>query len=252
WVDHHMPQKISKAKYFNPRVENIEEYTPVSTICYYVAKQDLWIAAAGAVADYSIPPFFEEFRKNYPELASKSKNIDKIIYDTKLGNLIRLLNFSLKGSSSDVRKFVNIIKKVKEPDEILDPKEGPLKWVHKRYLEMEKEYLSMLSKALKQKYGKIAIFIYEEKKHSFTETLASELTYRIPNKKIYIIGREKSGYMRISLRSRKINLVPLLKKALEQVEGFGGGHPQACGASIKIKDFPRFLELMEEYSEKGL
>ena len=246
WIDHHMPQKISKAKYFNPRIQKINEYTPVSSICYEIAKQDIWIGAAGAIADYSIPPFFEKFRKKYPELAGKAKKIDKILYDTKLGKLIRILSFSLKGKSEDVRKAVNIIKKVKEPSEILEPIEGPLKWVYKRYAEIDREYQELLSEALKQKYGKILVFLYKEKNYSFTENLANEIVYRIPKKKIYIIGREKEDYMRLSMRSRKINLLPILNKALEQVDGFGGGHPYACGASVKKEDFNRFIEIFEE------
>ena len=40
--------------------------------------------------------------------------------------------------------------------------------------------------------------------------------------------------------------------ALEQVDGFGGGHPYACGASIKKEDFKRFIEIFKELSEKDL
>ena len=246
WIDHHMPQKISKAKYFNPRVQDIDAYVPVSSICYEAVKEDLWIATAGTVADYSIPKFFEKFRKKYPEIAGKSKDIDKILYDSKLGKLIRILSFSLKGKSEDVRKAVNIIKNLKEPNELLEPKEGPAKWVYKRYEMIDKEYQALLSEALKQKYDNILIFIYQEKKYSFTENIANEIVYRIPKKKIYIVGRQKEDYMRLSLRSRDIDLLPILNKALEQVEGYGGGHPYACGASVKKKDFERFLEIFKE------
>ena len=252
WIDHHTAQKISKAKYFNPRIKKPDEYTPVTSICYEVVKQDIWLAAAGSVADYSIPKFFNEFKKKYPELAGKAKDIEKIIYDTKLGRLIKILGYTLKGKSDDVRKAVNIIKSIKEPSELLEPKEGPAKWVYKRYSEINKEYQELLSDALKQKYEDILVFLYEEKKHSFSSELVNEIKHRIPNKKIYIVGREKSGDVRIAIRSSKINLIPILNKALEKVEGFGGGHPYACGASIKKKDFERFLELIGEYSEKGL
>jgi len=252
WIDHHMPQKISKAKYFNPRIKNPDEYISVSAICYEVAGQDVWIAALGAIADYSMPSFFNDFAEKYPELVGKAKDIEKILYETKLGELIKIFAFSLKGKSNDIKKAVNIIRKIKEPEELLSPKNPDAKWVVKRYGGINEEYQELLSEAMKQKYGDILIFLYQEKKYSFTGDVINELTHRIPGKKIYITGREKSGYMRISMRSRKINLLPILNKALEQVEGFGGGHPQACGASIKKKDFERFLELIEEYSEKGL
>jgi len=249
WIDHHMPQKIVNAKYFNPRVKNADAYIPVSTICHMVVKQDIWLAAAGALADYSMPPFFVEFRKKYPKLAGRTKNIDKIIFDTKLGKLIRILGFTLKGKSADVRKAIGIIRKIKEPSELLEPEEENAKWVYRRYEEIEEEYQEVLSRALKQNYKDILVFLYREEEHSFSGELVNEIKYRIPKKKIYIVGREKSGYARISLRSSKINLIPILNKALEQVEGFGGGHPQACGASIKLNDWDRFLEIIEDLAK---
>jgi nanoRNase/pAp phosphatase (c-di-AMP/oligoRNAs hydrolase) len=39
-------------------------------------------------------------------------------------------------------------------------------------------------------------------------------------------------------------------KALEGLEGFGGGHEKACGANIKLKDFDMFVERFGELVEK--
>ena len=48
--------------------------------------------------------------------------------------------------------------------------------------------------------------------------------------------------MKISIRSKSVIIPPILEKALEGVEGFGGGHEYACGANVKKKDFDRFIE----------
>ena len=52
--------------------------------------------------------------------------------------------------------------------------------------------------------------------------------------------------MKCSLRSAKnINIAIALEKALVGIEGYGGGHEQACGACVKEEDFERFLEQLE-------
>ena len=56
------------------------------------------------------------------------------------------------------------------------------------------------------------------------------------------MAREKSGEMKCSLRGSKIQILPILKKALDGIEGYGGGHELACGACIKVHDWERFLE----------
>ena len=37
-----------------------------------------------------------------------------------------------------------------------------------------------------------------------------------------------------------------LKKALEGLHGYGGGHPHACGFCVKKDDFPVFVERLKK------
>ena len=60
--------------------------------------------------------------------------------------------------------------------------------------------------------------------------------------KVILIGREKSGEMKMSLRSKEIILPRLIEKALVGIKGYGGGHDFAIGSSVKIEDFERFIE----------
>ena len=46
----------------------------------------------------------------------------------------------------------------------------------------------------------------------------------------------------MSLRSKEIIIRTVLEKALEGVQGYGGGHEHACGANVKKEDFDRFIE----------
>ena len=59
--------------------------------------------------------------------------------------------------------------------------------------------------------------------------------------KLFCLTGEKSGEVKLSLRSKKQPILPALKKALQGVEGYGGGHEFACGANIKKYDFDKFI-----------
>jgi len=47
--------------------------------------------------------------------------------------------------------------------------------------------------------------------------------------------------------NRHIKFGLFLKKALERVQGYGGGHPQACGASVKKEDFSTFIKVLRKH-----
>ena len=59
--------------------------------------------------------------------------------------------------------------------------------------------------------------------------------------KIILIARKKDGRYKMSIRSKTTLIPPLLKKALEGVEGYGGGHENACGACVEGGDFEKFI-----------
>ena len=115
------------------------------------------------------------------------------------------------------------------------------RFVYKRYEEVEKEYSQLLDKALKQKpEEKILLFVYLHGNISFTKDIANELLHRFPDK-IILIAREKTGEMKISLRSKHLNIKPILEKALQGIEGYGGGHEHACGTNIDGDDYRQFI-----------
>ena len=86
---------------------------------------------------------------------------------------------------------------------------------------------------------KVVFFAYKDDKTSFTSDLGNEAIYRFPDK-IILIAREKNDEMKCSLRSSKIILPPLVEKALAGLDGYGGGHENACGLNIKTADFWEF------------
>ena len=242
WIDHHNIIENSGTKYYNSRKDGFGE--PASCICYRVVKQDLWIAACGAVADWCLPDFSAEFSKEYPDLLpAEIKKPEKALYETKLGELIKILSFILKGKTSDVLSCVKILTRIKTPYELLNEETAQAKFIIKRFKKVKKEYDGLLDEALKQsKTDKMIIFTYSDKRMSFTGDLSNELLYMFPEK-IILVAREKSGEMKCSLRSSgPVSVFEILKKALVGIEGYGGGHEHACGLCIKNKDFKRFVE----------
>jgi len=246
WIDHHAPQKLSKVKYFNPRIKKPDEYTAVSAICYKAINQDLLIGALGTIGDLSKQTFLSKFFKEYKSLIGNHRDLFDITFKTKFGKLIRIIEFNLAGKTKDIKKSLVIFSKTKNFTDFLEPKTEEQEYVLRKYEEIDKEYQEVLKEGMKFKKDEPYVYVYKEGNVVFGGELGKEIPYRIPGKKVYIIAREKGGRMLCSLRSKKINLVEFLKKAFHSVDGFGGGHPVAAGCSVRKEDFDKFVELARE------
>jgi single-stranded DNA-specific DHH superfamily exonuclease len=246
WVDHHDPLERNNVKYFNPRIHGENE--PPSSICYKVVNQDLWIAMVGCIGDWFIPEFKDEFCKKYPDLMDAS--IDKpeeALFNTKLGKLVKMLSFNLKGKTQEVIKSAKVLTRIESPYEILDRTSPKGNFIYKKYQKIKESYDELLENAVKNKTeDKILLFTYTHDKISLTKELSNELLYKFPEK-IIIVAREKSGEMKCSIRtSGEKSLSDALAKALVGIDGYGGGHENACGAVIKNEDFEKFVDNLRE------
>ena len=249
WIDHHGPHEMDNVKYFNPRLTKKDSNIPTTCMCYKVVQRDLWIAMLGCVADYCMPDFADDFKKKYPDLMNNEKSADDIYFNTKLGNLIKIFSFSLKGKPSDVMKSMKILTRIESPYEILNQETARGKFIFQRYEKMNKSYDSLLESAVKEEgREKLLVFTYADDKMSFTGDLANELLYKFPDR-IIIVGRKKGEDVRMSIRSKNTLIPPILEKSLAGLEGYGGGHEYACGANVKEKDFREFVNRMKKNIE---
>lgn len=252
WVDHHKPVKVKGVKYYNPILNNKNDNRPVTYWCYKITDQDLWIATIGTISDWSIPKFAKEFSKKYPDILPKNiKTQEQVLFETKLGTLIRIFSFVLKGKISQVNKCIKYLLSINTPYEILNQETQKGKFIYQRYLKINKSYKELLREALKIKpKNKLLIFIYHSNKISFTSDLASELLYKNPSK-LVIVGREKNNQLRLSLRSKNIILPKIIEKALKNIPGYGGGHNFACGTYIKKQDLQDFINNIQKQIQNG-
>ena len=247
WIDHHQPLELKNIHYYNPRIRDSAAYVPTTRMSFQVSQQeeDLWIATIGCLADYYFPDFIDRFAEKHPELLPKKVDLDHALYHQPIGLLVKLFFFLTKGKISDVNQAVKVLTRINSPEEIIKQTSSQGKFLWKRFEAINEKYELLLAEAKKQATpGKILLFQYNDNQLSLTNNLANELTVLYP-KKIIIVCRKKDGDMKCSLRA-KIRIVDHLQKALVGIEGYGGGHPNACGASIKEKDWERFLQNFKE------
>ncbi len=247
WVDHHTPLQRERVHYFNPRVTTGEN-VPTPVLCWQVMgeqrPQDLWLATTGAIGDWYFPPYAQEFQKQRPDILPPNiTTVEEAMFNSPLGTLIKAFSFNLKGPTNEVNTSIKILTRIENPDEILKQTTPRGRLIYKKYVTVNKLYEQMLADIAKTATkDKLLVYTYTHDKLSLTKDLANELLYRCPDKLI-VLGREKDNEVRCSLRcGKQWNIAKALEKALVGIQGYGGGHEQACGAGIAKEDFPRFLE----------
>jgi len=250
WIDHHEIQDISGVEYFNALKSG--ENIPTSALCWQVVQDenisDLWIAVTGCVGDWYVPSFAEILEQAYPRLMPDTADTpQRALYESEIGELVKVFSFVMKGTTKTIRDLVKIMTRIKDPYDILGQKTSQGKFVYKHYKKIKESYDELLKEALKTKpQGKMVVFVYTDAKISLTKDVANEMLYRFKDK-IIVLAREKSGYMKCSLRAPlKINLLNKMKKAMQGIDGYFGGHKQACGANINQEDFKKFLKQLKE------
>lgn len=264
WLDHHSPADRQNVHYYNPRIKDSKANIPASVMAFEVNEKDIWLAAVGAIGDWHFPWFAEQFKKKYPELLPESvNNPDDALFTTKLGELVFIFSFILKSRTSDMKKCIKAIAQMDEPAELLNGNNGndgktegkieekgeDAEFVLKIYNEVNEKYQKLLwharQAAEKCKGEKVVEFICPSDKDSFTKDIANRLLYENSDK-VIVIGRERAGEMKLSMRAKNFILPPILEKALNGLQGFGGGHEHACGASVKKQDYPEFMERLRQ------
>lgn len=246
WIDHHAPQEHKNVKYFNPMIQSKgKDNSPISYWAHKITESSVWVSCIGCVSDWFLPPkgLREQLFKEYPLLLPKDiKTPEEALFTTPLGKLARIYSFILKGRNRQAMTFVKVLTRIKDPYEILDQSSSQGKFIWKNYLKMYKTYESLIN-SVKEDSEKLLLFNYTSNTTSLTSDLSNEILYKYPEKFI-IISRQQNGAYKCSLRSSKYEVLPILQKALKDVNGFGGGHLHACGCHVKEEDWDAFLDII--------
>ena len=123
-----------------------------------------------------MPEFAEAFSKEHPDLLPQSEDKLKALFDSKMGTLIRMLAFSLKGRTTEVSHNIRSLELIESPFEILDVSTKNGKRIYDHFQEINKHYEKVIKDAIK-KAGKekVLLYTYPSTKHSFTGNLSNEL-----------------------------------------------------------------------------
>lgn len=241
WIDHHAPQEPRTANYYNPRIEDDKDNSPTSYQAYRIAQDDIWLAMVGCVSDWHLPSFTNEFINKFPDLlTSEYDTPPKALFDSPLGVLCKAFSFMLKGRTSEINKLIKIMSRIENPYEVLKQNTPRGKLVYKYYENMNQEYLKIFN-TIDTNDEKIIIYFYDDDKISFTSDLSNELLHKFPEK-VIMVGRKKDDLYKMSLRSTQHDLPIILNKSLVGIDGYGGGHKNACGCVVNENDFEKFLD----------
>jgi single-stranded DNA-specific DHH superfamily exonuclease len=236
WIDHHDEQDPRGAIYLNGSV-------PTSILVYELMGGPKWIAAAGAVGDYHIPSFIDEVREEHPELVPPFERVEDLLFSSPLGELALIFETCVKGTVRDARRKLDVLRRIREPEELLEATTTEGIIIRRAYERDREEYRRFLTEAIEQAQGSEALFVYRyaHSGHTFTAQLSNELAYKLPDH-VIIVAAEYAGAYRLSIRSQSRELPELLARSLKGIEGSGGGHPHACGANVRSEDFERFIK----------
>lgn len=249
WIDHHdidtkIPDFVNikntqgLLSYYNPSL-NESKSSPTTYLCYQVSekKDDLWIAVAGSISDRFMPDFYSEFRKKYPDLSIDSKDAFEVRYKSQIGKIIKILSFALKDRTTNVVNMMKFLMNVKTPYEVLEESKENYT-MHKRFNEIDSKYQRLIEKASKNNDSETLLFFRYSGNLSISSDLANELTHKFPDKIVvvaYISG------IKANISGRGKNVRKIILKAIEEFEdSTGGGHEEAVGAKIKVKDLEEF------------
>ena len=95
-----------------------------------------------------------------------------------------------------------------------------------------------------EKPGPILLYEYDSEQ-TYTSELSNELLIRFP-RKIIMVCRNHDHKYKCSIRSKETELPSKINKALEGLNGRGGGHTNACGVVVAEEDWKTFYKRLEE------
>ena len=242
WIDHHetkTPKEIiGKTSYYTsyPSAE------PTTYIAQKVfnRQEDLWLAILGCIGDVYMPDFAEDFEKISPELFNSKISAFDVLNSTEIGKMVRMLNFGLMDSITNVVQLIKYLFKAKNAYDLLEENQYT-KQFHKRYTQLNEFFNKQVEKAESQldTSSPIIFFTYSGNT-SMSSEIANRLSYNHQDK-LVIVAFKRPEKANISIRGK--NALEITKKAIENIEGAtGGGHVEATGAMVPIDDFEKFKE----------
>jgi len=245
WIDHHEVQVeqeiLDKLTYFN----SFPTSEPVTYLCYNIfnKKEDMWLAMIGCIGDVYMPKFAKEFSEQYPDLFNSKLSAFDSLYMTEVGKIVKMLNFGLKDTTTNVLNLIRHLINIKNIQDITEENKFT-KQLHYRFNHLNKIYEKLLTKAEKNASNSKLLFFSYSGEISLSSEISNELYFK-HKKKLIAVAFRKQDRANISIRGENAKKITL--KAIKNIEGAGGGgHEQACGVQVPIDKLNEFRENLEK------
>ena len=97
--------------------------------------EDIWISAAGIVGDWQLTDITAEFSKQRPDLLPTEIDRPEVaLFDTPFSQVVKIMNFILKGRTQDVMRCVKIFTRIESPEELLNGMTSQAKYILKKLI----------------------------------------------------------------------------------------------------------------------
>lgn len=239
YVDHHFSKDLNRKNivYINPMLKNPEIYQPTSYVAYKFfsslvnLKDKEWLAVIGTIADYG----FQDCK----DLLKKYVKVDRRenVWKTKFGKAVMLINGAI--AILKPKDVLKLLTSAKNTDTIT--KSRKIKSAYKMFLKEYNRSKLRFWKNVEKIDNMLLLSTIRTKYRRVGSTLATEIGSKYPNKMVMVLER-RDGLYKIHARYRiyeksKFHLGRFLYKCCK---GLGGGHRQAAGGSIAVRDFKKF------------
>lgn len=183
-------------------------------------------------------------KKAYPEFKVKEKKPFGILYNSPIGKIVMILSFGLKDRTTNVVKMIKFLTGAKGPYDVLEENKKNQSF-HERYNDLNSKYQNILKKSISaEESEKKVLFFKYGGDFSVSRDLSNELSYKFENK-VIVVAYVRGLKANISMRGE--NVKDLLSKAIKGLENArGGGHRNAVGGQIQVKDVEEFKERLEK------
>ncbi|MEA3248080.1 MAG: DHHA1 domain-containing protein [Nanoarchaeota archaeon] len=250
WIDHHetkTPKEIiEKTFYFN----SIPSAEPTTYIAQKIfnRQEDLWLAIIGCIGDVYMPDFAEKFSKENPELFNSQLSAFDALHSSEIGKMVRMLNFGLMDTTTNVVKLLKYLFKAKNAYDLLEENQYT-KQLHKRNSQLNEFYNKQIDKAEANYDEKSSLLFFS---YSGNTSMSSEIANRLyynHKDKLIIVAFKRPEKINISIRGK--NALKITYEAIKDIENAtGGGHENATGAMVPIDEFEKFKENIKQLTKE--
>jgi single-stranded DNA-specific DHH superfamily exonuclease len=245
WIDHHesktSKELISKTNYYN----SMPTAEPTTFIAQNVfnRKDDLWLGLIGCIGDVYVPDFAMEIERDSPEIFNSKISAFDALFLTEIGKIVRMLNFGLMDTTTNVVNMIKYLQRAKNAYDILE-ENAYTKNLHRRYRKLNEFYFRQICKAEASMNKESNVIFYSYTGTSMSSEIANGLYFKNKDK-LVVVAFKRPDKINISIRGK--NALEITKSAVSKIEGAtGGGHKEATGAMIPVDEWDNFKREVSE------